>query len=120
MSFYLFYPLFLDTPEQESNYHSWAKSGFSSVQFSSVQFSSVAQSCPTLCDPMNCSTQASQSITNSQSSLRLTSIKSVMPKTRVLSSIKFIQHQRVRIKEYIKWYHRRRSRGSNASAECKK
>ena len=26
------------------------------VQFSSVQFSSVAQSCPTLCDPMNCST----------------------------------------------------------------
>ena len=25
---------------------------------SSVQFSSVAQSCPTLCDPMNCSTQA--------------------------------------------------------------
>ena len=23
---------------------------------SSVQFSSVAQSCPTLCDPMNCST----------------------------------------------------------------
>ena len=26
------------------------------VQFSSVHFSSVAQSCPTLCDPMNCST----------------------------------------------------------------
>ena len=26
------------------------------LQFSSVQFSSVAQSCPTLCDPMNCST----------------------------------------------------------------
>ena len=26
------------------------------VPFSSVQFSSVAQSCPTLCDPMNCST----------------------------------------------------------------
>ena len=25
-------------------------------QFSSVQFISVAQSCPTLCDPMNCST----------------------------------------------------------------
>ena len=29
---------------------------FSSVQFSSVHFSSVTQSCPTLCDPMNCST----------------------------------------------------------------
>ena len=27
-----------------------------STKFSSVQFSSVAQSCPTLCDPMNCST----------------------------------------------------------------
>ena len=27
-----------------------------SYNFSSVQFSSVAQSCPTLCDPMNCST----------------------------------------------------------------
>ena len=26
------------------------------LQFSSVQFSSVAQLCPTLCDPMNCST----------------------------------------------------------------
>ena len=26
------------------------------LNFSSVQFSSVAQSCPTLCDPMNCST----------------------------------------------------------------
>ena len=29
----------------------------------SVQFSSVAQSCPTLCDPMSCSTQGSLSIT---------------------------------------------------------
>ena len=27
-----------------------------STSFNSVQFSSVAQSCPTLCDPMNCST----------------------------------------------------------------
>ena len=29
---------------------------FLPFQFSSVQFISVAQSCPTLCDPMNCST----------------------------------------------------------------
>ena len=43
-----------------------------------VQFSSVAQSCPTLCDPMNRSTPG-LSITNSRSSLRLTSIESVMP-----------------------------------------
>ena len=28
----------------------------SCIEFSSVQFSSVAQSCPTLCNPMNCST----------------------------------------------------------------
>ena len=39
----------------------------SNHRFSSVQFSSVAQSCPTLCDPMNCNHQASLSITNSQS-----------------------------------------------------
>ena len=44
-----------------------------------LQFSSVAQSCLTLCNPMNHSTQASLSITISRSSLRLTSIESVMP-----------------------------------------
>ena len=43
-----------------------------------VQFSSVTQSCPTLCDPMN------RSITNSRSSLRLTSIKSVMPSSHLI------------------------------------
>ena len=51
---------------------------------SSVQFSSVAQSCPTLCDPMNHSIQASLSITNSRSSLRLTSIESVMPSSHLI------------------------------------
>ena len=45
----------------------------------SVQFSSVAQSCPTLCNPMDCSTPGSLSITNSQSLLKLMSIESVMP-----------------------------------------
>ena len=29
---------------------------FDILQYHLVQFSSVAQSCPTLCDPMNCST----------------------------------------------------------------
>ena len=48
------------------------------------QFSSVSQPCPTLCDPMNCSTQASLSITNSWSSLRLTSIESVMPSSHLI------------------------------------
>ena len=49
-----------------------------------VQFSSVAQSCPTLRDPMNRSTQASLSITNSRSSLRLTSFESVVPSTHLI------------------------------------
>ena len=53
------------------------------LTFPSVQFSSVAQLCLTLCDPMNHSMrQASLSITNSRSSLRLTSIESVMPSSR--------------------------------------
>ena len=49
----------------------------------SVQFSAVAQSCPTLCDPMNHSTPGLPN-TNSQSSLRLTSIESVMPSSHLI------------------------------------
>ena len=45
----------------------------------SVQFSSVAQSCPTLCNLMIAAHQASLSITNSQSLLKLMPIESVMP-----------------------------------------
>ena len=41
--------------------------------------SSVAQSCPTLCDPMNCSMPVSLSITNSWSLPKLMSIELVMP-----------------------------------------
>ena len=48
------------------------------------QFSLVAQSCPTLCDPMNRSIQASLSITNSRSSLTLMSIESVMPSSHLI------------------------------------
>ena len=48
------------------------------------QFSSVAQLCPTLCNPNNCSTQASLSITNSQSLLKLMSIESVMPSSHLI------------------------------------
>ena len=47
------------------------------------QFSSV-QSCLTLCDPMDCSTPASLSITNSQSLLRLMSVESVMPSNHLI------------------------------------
>ena len=50
----------------------------------SVQFSSVAQSCPTLCDPVDCSTPGPLSITNSQSLLKLMSIKSVMPSNHLI------------------------------------
>ena len=49
-----------------------------------TQFSSVAQSCPTLCNPMNRSTPGLPVITNSQSSLRLTSIESVMPSSHLI------------------------------------
>ena len=45
--------------------------------------SSVAQLCPTLCDPMDCS-QASLSITNSWSLLKLMSIQSVMPSSHLI------------------------------------
>ena len=48
------------------------------------RFSSVAQSCPTLCDPMNAARQAPLSITNSWSSLRLKSIESVMPSSHLI------------------------------------
>ena len=47
----------------------------------SVQFSSVTQSCPTLCDPMDCSMPGFPSPTPSPtlSLLKLMSIESVMP-----------------------------------------
>ena len=49
-----------------------------------VQFSSVAQLCPTLCYPMNHSTQASLSITNSRGSPKRMAIESVMPPNHLL------------------------------------
>ena len=55
-----------------------------SDQISSVQFSSVAQSCLTLCDPWIAAFQSSLSITNSQTSLRLTSIDLVMPSSHLI------------------------------------
>ena len=48
-----------------------------------IQFSSVAQSCPTLCD-LREARQASLSITNSRSSLKLMSIDSVMPSSHLI------------------------------------
>ena len=50
----------------------------------SVQFISVTQSCLTLCDPMDNRRQASLSITNSHSLLKLKSIESVMPSNHLI------------------------------------
>ena len=50
----------------------------------SVQFSSVTQLCPTLCNPMTCSTPGFPVHHHSQSSLKLTSIESVMPSSHLI------------------------------------
>ena len=50
----------------------------------STQFSSVTQSCPTLCDPMNCRHARPLSITNSRSPPKPMSIKSVMPSNHLI------------------------------------
>ena len=49
-----------------------------------IQFSSVDKSCLTLCIPWFAARQASLSITISWSSLKLTSIKSVMPSSHLI------------------------------------
>ena len=71
-------------------YHLWF---LSSVSYSfpytgllspSIQFSSVAQSCLTLCDPMNYSMPGLPVHHQLMSSLKLTSIKSVMPSIHLI------------------------------------
>jgi len=54
------------------------------TQVSDVQFSLVAQSCPTLATPWTAPHQASLSITNSWSLLKLMSITSVMPSNHLI------------------------------------
>ena len=49
-----------------------------------VQFSSVAQLCSTLCDPRTAARQASLSITNSRSLLKLMSTESVLPSNHLI------------------------------------
>ena len=56
-------------------YYSW---------ISSVQFSWVAQSCLTLCDPMDCSMPGLPAITSSQSLLKFMSIESVMSSNHLI------------------------------------
>ena len=54
------------------------------VRISSVQFISVTQSCPTLCNSWTAAHQASLSITNSQSLLKLMSTELVMPSNHLI------------------------------------
>ena len=49
-----------------------------------LSVSSVAQSCPTLWDPMDAARQASLSITNFRSLLKLISIESVIPSNHLI------------------------------------
>ena len=55
-----------------------------SFRWIGIQFSSVAQSCLTLCDPMNCSTPGLPVLANSQSLPKLMSIESVMPSRHLI------------------------------------
>ena len=55
-----------------------------SIEMRNIQFSSVAQSCPLFVTPWIAARQASLSITNSLSSIRLTSIESVMPSSHLI------------------------------------
>ena len=50
----------------------------------SQSISSVTQSCPTLCDPMDCSMPGFPVLTNSQSLLKLMSIELVMPSNHLI------------------------------------
>ena len=54
------------------------------ILFSSVQFSSVAQSCPTLCNPMNCSMPGLPVQHNSWCLHKPMCIESVMPSSHLI------------------------------------
>ena len=57
---------------------------FDLFHLTSVQFSSVSQSCPTLCDPMDCSTPGLFVHHQLLELLKLMSIKSVMPSNHLI------------------------------------
>ena len=54
------------------------------IEVTYLNISSVAQSCTTLCNPWTAARQASLSITNSRSLLRLISIELVMPSNHLI------------------------------------
>ena len=55
-----------------------------SLKFSCIQFDSVTQPCPTLCDPMDCSTPGLPVYHQPQSLLKLKSIESVIPSNHLI------------------------------------
>ena len=61
-----------------------AKKSLSSKTYHEIQLSSVTQSCLTLSDPWTATCQASLSLTNSWSFLKLMSIESVMPSNHLI------------------------------------
>ena len=85
--FFKYLPVVLNSSssliEPHSNpnkYYTWMPD----ITVYSIQFSWFAQSCPTLCNPMDCSMPDSLSITNSQSLLKFMSIESVMPSNHLI------------------------------------
>jgi len=60
------------------------KPTFSLSSFPFIKRLLVTQSCPTLCDPMDCSKPGFLSITNSRSVLKLMSTESVMPSNHLI------------------------------------
>ena len=60
------------------------------TQMQRVQFSSVAQSCPTLCDPMDCSTPGLPVHHQLPELLKLMSIESMMPFNHLILCCPFL------------------------------
>ena len=83
----------------------------------SVHFSSFTQSCPTICDHMDCHTRPPCPITNSRSLLKLMSIELVMPSNHLIlcrplllwpsifPSIKVISNESVLHIKWPKYWH---------------
>ena len=62
---------------------SWGRGIGISLSINSVHFSSVTQSCPTLCNPMNCST-AGLPVNHQLPEFKLISTESVMPSSHLI------------------------------------
>ena len=73
-----------------SKKHEWPKKTIMSFWLMLNSVSSVLQSCLTLCNPWTAICQASVSITNFQSLLRLMSIESVMPSNHLIFCHSFL------------------------------